>query len=194
MLPQTEWLLLAFRVTIETLNLSRSSFFQPRMSLEVKTGRANGRMQETGPWSEMDGGPTMSSLIAQSERVMITSRIPPCVCAGWFTCCTNPKESRSSWSYEAAGSVGFSKWTFRSPVMINCELNVATVQWRRYTRSCQVKWPGEKANDLAVDLAVKHLGKIIIKDNFNPYNLINFNYWFSDLSSLGIQYFTEWRL
>ena len=37
-------------------------------------------------------------------------------------------------------------------------------QWRRYTRSCQVKWPGEKANDLAVDLAVKHLGKIIIKD------------------------------
>ena len=46
-------------------------------------------------------------------------------------------------------------------------------QWRRYTRSCQVKWPGEKANDLAVDLAVKHLGKIIIKDliiNFNRCN------------------------
>ena len=27
-----------------------------------------------------------------------------------------------------------------------------------YTRSCQVKWPGKKANDLVVDLAVKHLG------------------------------------
>ena len=29
-------------------------------------------------------------------------------------------------------------------------------QWRHYTRSCQGQIPGEKANDLAVDLAVKH--------------------------------------
>ena len=43
----------------------------------------------------------------------------------------------------------------------NC---VYRIQWWRYTRSCQVKWPGEKANDLAVDLAVKFLGKIIIKN------------------------------
>ena len=42
-------------------------------------------------------------------------------------------------------------------------LQYSVIQWRRYTRSCQVKWPGEKANDLAVDLAVKNLGKIIIK-------------------------------
>ena len=36
-----------------------------------------------------------------------------------------------------------------------------TLQWQGYTKSCQLKWLGEKANDLSVDLAVKHSGKII---------------------------------
>ena len=106
---------------IADLNLSQSSFFQLRTSLEVKTGLPG----KGGPWSEMDRGPNMSSLIAQSECMKITSWIPPCVCVGWFTWCTNPKESRSRWSYKAAGSVGFLKWTFRLSGMISCELKVA---------------------------------------------------------------------
>ena len=55
------------------------------MSLVVKTGgpgKAKGRVQDTGPWSDIDGGSTMRLLIGQSDRVMITSRMPPCVCVG----------------------------------------------------------------------------------------------------------------
>ena len=93
-------------------------------------GRANGRTQDTGPWSDIDGGSTVRLLIKQSDLVMTTSKMPPCVCVGWSTCCTSPKESSRNRSWAAAGSVGFSRCTFRSPVMISCELKVATVSRR----------------------------------------------------------------
>ena len=62
--------------------------------------------------------------------------------------------SNQSWLYPMP-IAAFPDYHYRHPSLQN--------QWRRYTRSCQVKWPGEKANDLVVDLAVEHFGKIIIK-------------------------------
>ena len=79
---------------------------QPRTSLAVKTGgsgKAKGRMQDTGSWSDIDGESTMRLLIEQSDLVMITSKTPSCVCVGWFTCCTSPKESSRNRSCIAAG-------------------------------------------------------------------------------------------